>query len=364
MRISGFNDMIMVNMLKLNELLDRHYQILDYLADGKWHETSAVVKSQHNTASGVTLKRDLRFLTDQGFLEKTGAGRATKYRLTEGSRYFAPVNTSKYFAIPQDERGKNVRFNFEVLDHLKQVKIFNIVEKQKLSRLVGIFQRNIKELSSAIIKREFERVTIDLSWKSSAIEGNTYSLLETESLFVDGIPAHGKTRDETTMLLNHKKAIEFIRSNSLDFKIISVAKIEDLHTILSQNLGISKNIRKRTVGITGTNYRPLDNEYQIREALEKLCTLINEVEYSFAKALLAILFISYIQPFEDGNKRTARLLGNAILLAQNCFPLSFRSVDVTEYKISLLLFYETNNLSLFKSLFITQAEFSAEEYFR
>ena len=68
------------------------------------------------------------------------------------------------------------------------------------------------------------------------------------------------------------------------------------------------------VGITGTNYRPLDNELEIKEALEKLFIYLNKEGNPVEKALVAVAMISYIQPFEDGNKRVARMLGNAILL--------------------------------------------------
>lgn len=211
--------------------------------------------------------------------------------------------------------------------------------------------------------REFERVTIDLSWKSSSIEGNTYTLLETENLLKEGTPAEGKTSKETQMILNHKTTLDYIRENAEFFGTINVSKIELIHSLLTENLDISKNVRKRLVGITGTNYKPLDNEFQIHEALEDLCQLLGASTDVFSKSLLAILLISYIQPFEDGSKRTARLTGNAVLIAKKGFPLSFRSVDNLQYKKAILLFYETNNLSAFKQVFIDQCEFSVKEYF-
>ena len=76
-----------------------------------------------------------------------------------------------------------------------------------------------------------------------------------------------------------------------------------------------------------------------------------------------MLLISYIQPFEDGNKRTSRLVSNALLLAYGHCPLTFRSVDVNDYRAALLLFYEQNNLSAFKCIFVEQAEFAVHEYF-
>ena len=126
---------------------------------------------------------------------------------------------------------------------------------------------------------------------------------------------------------------------------------------------MDKGIRKRRVGITGTNYYPLDNEHQIREALEDSCRLINGKENVFEKALLALVLLSYIQAFSDGNKRTARITSNAILIANNYCPISFRTVDSVDYKKAMLIFYEQNNISAFKKIFIEQFAFAVRTYF-
>jgi len=123
------------------------------------------------------------------------------------------------------------------------------------------------------------------------------------------------------------------------------------------------NVRTGTVGITGTNYKPLDNEFQIREAMNDLTILINKHENTFEKALLVLLLLSYIQPFDDGNKRTARIVSNAILLSNGFCPLSFRTIDSVEYKKAMLLFYEQNNITAFKKIFISQFEFAVNTYF-
>ena len=77
-----------------------------------------------------------------------------------------------------------------------------------------------------------------------------------------------------------------------------------------------------------------------------------------------MVLISYIQPFEDGNKRTGRMISTAILISGIACPLSYRSVDSIDYKKSMLLFYEQNNLSAFKQIFMEQAEFGVKNYFR
>ena len=165
------------------------------------------------------------------------------------------------------------------------------------------------------------------------------------------------------MLLNHKVGIDFIIKNPDYLTPLSVSKIEDIHSILIKDLVVDKNIRKRRIGITGTNYRPLDNEFQIKEALENMCKLINNKKNVFEKALLVLLLISYIQPFVDGNKRTARITSNAILLNNKYCPISFRTVDSVEYKKAMLIFYEQNNVTAFKKIFIDQFEFAVNSYF-
>ena len=117
------------------------------------------------------------------------------------------------------------------------------------------------------------------------------------------------------------------------------------------------------MGISGTNYRPLENEFQIAEALESMCELINSKESVFEKSLLAMVLLSYIQPFMDGNKRTARIISNSILINHKHCPISFRTVDSINYKKAMLVFYEQNNISCFKNIFIDQYDFAVKTYF-
>ena len=165
------------------------------------------------------------------------------------------------------------------------------------------------------------------------------------------------------MLLNHKKTFIFIRENLELFRELNITIIDKLHSLLVADLHIETKLRSKMVAITGTTYRPLDNQFKIREALEQACTLINIEPEPHIKAFLTLILIAYIQPFEDGNKRTSRLLANAILLAHGCFALSFRSLNILEYKKAMLLFYEQNYLLAIKKLYLDQAKFSFENYF-
>jgi Fic family protein len=214
-----------------------------------------------------------------------------------------------------------------------------------------------------VFRMEQERLAIDLSWKSSQIEGNTYSLLETERLLKEKQTTSGKTRDEAVMLLNHKDAIDFISGNVGYLTPLTVTAVENIHLLLVKDLGVDRNIRSRKVGVSGTNYTPIDNEFQIKEAMTETCALINARKNVFEKALLALILISYIQPFMDGNKRTSRIVSNAILMDNKCCPISFRSVDSVDYKKAMLIFYEQNVLTPFKKIFIDQFEFAVNTYF-
>jgi len=325
---------------------------------------SAIKELLREDISQPTLNRDLARLVGEKALVKSGKARAITYSVSDHYRLFAPLDAATYFDREPDRRAAASRFNFEVFDVLRNADLFTKKEKIFLQELKAEYQRNISDISPTLLQKETERLTIELSWKSAQIEGNTYSLLETERLFAEKETAKNRTREETIMLLNHKDALDHLMQNPRIGQEISVRLIEEIHSFLIKELQVARNIRSRSVGITGTAYRPLDNEFQIREHLEKMCELINARETGFEKALLAVVLISYIQPFEDGNKRTARIIGNALLLADDACPLSYRSVDSLDYKKAMLLFYEQNNLSAFKELFIEQCEFGVKNYFR
>ncbi len=314
--------------------------------------------------SYATLKRSLAKLVSENSLQVIGNGRGTKYKVSPIYSFIQPINIEEYYIKEIDERSIKQSFNFEIFDGtLNQFSLFTNEEENKLTLLQEKFQDNISKLSKSEYNKEFERLAIDLSWKSSQIEGNTYSLLETERLLKDKETASGKTKEEAVMLLNHKDALDFILEHPDFLSDLTVNKIEAIHSILIKELPIERNLRKRRVGISGTNYRPLDNEFQLVEALEKMCLLINNKTIVFEKALLALVFISYIQPFNDGNKRTARIVSNAILMDQKHCPLSFRTVDSVEYKKAMLVFYEQNNISCMKEIFMQQFEFAVNMYF-
>ena len=311
-----------------------------------------------------TMKRLLSAAVKEGNVETVGRGPATKYKLTPQAHVTMPLDLATYFDKDIDEREVQESFNFDLIrDVLPKVEIFTKEELEVLNAAQMEFEKNTEGMTDLEYRKEMERLGVDLSWKSSQIEGNTYSLLETERLLKDKQTASGKTKEEAVMLLNHKDALDFVLDVPDYLKELSVHRIEDIHSILTKELEVDRNIRHRRVGITGTNYRPLDNEFQIREALEDTCTLVNGKDNVFEKALLTLVLLSYIQAFVDGNKRTARITSNAILIANGYCPISFRTVDSIDYKKAMLMFYEQNNIAAFKKIFIEQFLFAVKTYF-
>ena len=339
-------------------------EILQYLHYNQPSTRDEIARGIAFEGSDATLKRAIASLVGNGDIIVTGKARATRYSLSPQAHLLMPLNLDTYFAKDVDERQVQTSFNFQLIrDQLPTVELFTEDERKHLNELQQMFRKHVDEMTVNEYKKEMERLGIDLSWKSSQIEGNTYSLLETERLLRESKTAEGKTKEEAIMLLNHKEALRFILDNTDYLQVLSLSHIEDIHALLTKDLSVDKGIRHRRVGITGTNYHPLDNEFQIREAIHNTCELINGKDNVFEKALLTLVLLSYIQAFSDGNKRTARITSNAILIANGYCPLSFRTVDSVDYKKAMLIFYEQNNLFAFKQIFMQQFEFAVSEYF-
>jgi len=344
------------------EITNRQQNIIIQLILGKDSLADILKINDFNSLTARTIQRDFNELIKLGLVEKSGKARAVIYAPTKLGLLQVYFSEDSLNSIFQNENREKIVYDFGRLDLLKENNLFSSTELKELETQNKIYQKKYFGAPASILKREKERITIELSWKSSQIEGNTYTLLETESLLKEGVVAKGKTKDETQMILNHKKALEFSENNKDIFSgKISKSHILELHKYLAESL-IDSGIRERLVGITGSVYRPLDNKHQINEELGRLCDVINSKTDVFEKALIAFVYICYLQPFNDGNKRTARILANAILNASDSFPLSLRAVDVNTYKLAILTYYELGSIGNAKRVFVDQAKYAAENY--
>ena len=328
------------------------------LASSSVHEE---LINRGNEVSLITVKRELTEMKTQNLLKSSGAGRSVEYQITPFGRLISNVDANKYCLTEPDKRFGQSNYNFDLFSSIEQ-DLFTDEENEQLDSFTKKYRERTKDLPPAIRKKELERFIIELSWKSSKIEGNTYTLLDTEKLILEGKEAPGHDKKESIMILNHKEAFNFILENISNFKDFNRVNIEEVHKILVKDLNVNFGLRSKPVGVTGSIYQPLDNFQQISEAVTALSESITRVKNPYLKTLLAIIGISYIQPFEDGNKRTARLMGNAILLAHNCAPLSYRNTDENFYREATLVFYELNSIMPFKNIFVDQYIFSSENY--
>lgn len=309
----------------------------------------------------VTVKRELSRMAAVGLIDGLGKGRSRAYRISSLGRIFSAVDANAYCAAEPDRRYGLERFNFDLLPAWPP-EIFTARERTAFENATKEYRRLSADLPPAIARKELERLVIELSWKSSKIEGNTYTLLDTERLILEHQEAPGHDRKEAVMILNHKGAFMFVREHAREFHTLTRANVGQLHEILVKDLSVGTSIRQKPVGVVGSRYRPLDNAHQIKEAVDALGAAITRMETPYAGALTALLGVSYIQPFEDGNKRTARLMADALLIAHDCAPLSYRSVEEKEYREATLVFYELNSIIPFKKIFTAQYEFAAKNY--
>jgi len=348
-------------MLELNRLQQKIIEVLlekDALSSSDIH---TAIKHRGEDRALVTVKRSLSAMVKERAITVSGAGPATSYTISPLGRLFADIDTKQYVAIEPDKRWGLAQYNFELIPAIENT-LLSKGELKILEEATAEYHKRTQRLSPAIQKKELERLVVELSWKSSKIEGNTYTLLDTEKLILEGKKASGHPKSEAMMILNHKDAFMFVRQHANEFQTLTRDNLEKIHKIIVKDLDVESGLRSKPVGILGSKYQPLDNVYQIGEAVDDLSDAVSRMRTPYEKALVALLGISYIQPFEDGNKRTSRLMANAILLAHNRAPLSYRSVDEEEYRTALLTFYELNSLVAFKQIFVSQYDFAARNY--
>lgn len=209
------------------------------------------------------------------------------------------------------------------------------------------------------------RLLIDLSWASSKLEGNTYTRLDTQRLIEHGEVAAGRDARDTQMILNHKRAIEYL-VDSADELGYDIHTFQNLHALLSENLladpGTSGKLRARTVDISGTVFRPLAIPQQIDEFFRIILDKAAVIGDPFEQAFFLMVHIPCLQPFEDVNKRVSRLGANIPLLKHNLCPLSFVEVPERAYVEGTLAVYELNKVELLVDVFAWAYERSCQQY--
>ena len=234
------------------------------------------------------------------------------------------------------------------------------------SKLAVMGQVGVSDLpAGTYIRQIMDRLLIDLSWNSSRLEGNTYSLLETQRLLELGESAEGKAAEETQMILNHKAAIEMLadQADEIGFNRYT---LYSLHALLSDNLlgdpAACGRLRSRAVGIGRSVYHPLEVPQQIEERFLQILEKAEAIRDPFEQAFFIMVQLPYLQPFEDVNKRVSRLAANIPLVRQNLCPLSFIDVPQMEYVNGLIGIYELNRVDYLRDVFVWAYQRSSTRY--
>ncbi|MGL5263402.1 MAG: Fic family protein [Candidatus Rhabdochlamydia sp.] len=193
----------------------------------------------------------------------------------------------------------------------------------------------------------FNRLLIDLSYNSSRLEGNTYSLLDMQKLILEGISPEGKFDDGKTMILNHKEAIRYLVDAAPKLKI-NEETIYTLHFLLSDGLlettRYAGKVRDHGVHIGGSTYVPFENPKQLETRLALIIKKAALIEDPYEQSLFLLVHISYLQAFTDVNKRTARLSANIPLIKNNLVPLSFHDIERDDYALAMIAVYELQDI--------------------
>lgn len=358
-------------------VLNSVYQRVLVVLEAKAAEGRAVFSTQElATATGIslaTLKRHIGQLQQDGRVVRTGKARATRYSLaTDAAAGKTPLTTigPAWSAAAQDLRTQlllPLGARHPVTYHRSWVdgympNVSSWLGTEVAQQLFEAGRMSGQQAAGTYARKVLEQLLIDLSWSSSRLEGNTYSLLDTQQLFADGVHDGGR---EAVMLLNHKRAIEFM-VDAVPHYGLTRPVITNTHALLMQDLLDNATalgaVRTKVVNISGTVYVPT----QVPALLEDMLTTVLEKARLVKNPVEAAFFlwvnIAYLQPFEDGNKRTSRLAANIPLMLYNCAPLSFLDVDPHDYAFAMIGVYEQLNLSMAQALFAWTYRRSVAKY--
>ena len=334
-----------------------------------------------------TLQYRLKYLVESKRLVMESSGRGARYRVPKRWRVSAaPVTWEFSVSSPTvevsprlSEDGAEIRgyvrkpsmarapvgYDPAFLESYRPNVTYYLSEAQRIRlRDIGM-SLAAAEPAGTYAKQVLDRLLIDLSFYSSRLEGNTYSLLDTKRLLEIGAEAEGKDRRDAQMILNHKGAIEFIVEAAEDIGFNRYT-ILNLHAVLADGLlpdpEAAGRLRQGAVGIQGSVFYPLEGPQRIEACFDRLLASTAAIADPFEQAFFALVQLPYLQPFDDVNKRVSRLAANIPLIKANLAPLSFEDVPRDLYTEAVLGVYELNRVELLRDVFVWAYERSAARY--
>lgn len=310
-----------------------------------------------------SVRRWLGLLVKEGSVKKIGQKRGTKYSAvgrpeeTNGkiSSCFSSASLEAIKAIkrPIFER-QPVAYADNWFDNYQPNSSYYLEETVRKQLLASGERSTDHNPAGTYAHQIFNRLIIDLSYNSSRLEGNTYSLLDTERLLLHGDTAEGKLDEEKAMILNHKEAIRYLVDNAPRIEV-NRNVICTLHYLLSDGLmepSEAGKMRKHSVRIGGSTYIPFENSKRLEQQLEKITAKAALVRDPYEQSIFLLIHVSYLQAFADVNKRTARLSANISLIKSNLVPLAFSDVRVDDYMSAMIAIYELQDVRPLTDLYM------------
>ena len=331
---------------------------------------------QFPSISSHNLKRRLARLVETGRIDLKGERKAARYfpkptrqeaRPRAENELLLSREATEVQALVQRPITKRapVGYNRHFLDRYRPNQTAYLTEEQRAELWKAGMAPAQEGPAGTYARRILERLLIDLAFNSSRLEGNTYSLLETQRLIALGHEATGKDARDAQMILNHKQAIEFLvgSPDPVDFDSYTVI---NLHALLANNLLANPSavgsLRTIPVGIGHSTYMPLEVPQLIKECFNQILDTARAIKDPFERSFFILVHIPYLQPFEDVNKRVSRIAANIPFIQANLSPLSFVEVPQDPYIQGLLGVYENERVELLRDVFIWAYKRSALRY--
>lgn len=227
------------------------------------------------------------------------------------------------------------------------------------------YEQNKSKIDSVTLSSYEKDFELRFTHNSTAIEGNTLTLIETKVVLEDGVSIGGKELREIYEVVNHKKAYEYLKKCIVENKPLNESVVKDLHAILTENIIVGGIYRNQEVRISGAGFTPpAGNEMymQIKGFYEDLKdkTDLNPIELA---AWTHAEFVR-IHPFIDGNGRTSRLLMNYQLMIQGFLPVSIDKEKRLDYYNALEQYAVNDDLQPFATFVAELEEQQLDEYLK
>lgn len=228
-------------------------------------------------------------------------------------------------------------------------------------------REQLKEMRMQLPKEVLESFDksfeIEYAHNSTAIEGNTLSLIQTKAVLEDGISVGGKTLREIYEVVNHQTAFRFIKGCIADGKPLDEKTIKDIHALLMENILTGGVYRTVEVRISGASHKPPAPDKMYGQIKNFYADMLYRAQSS-AIELAAWTHAEFVKihPFVDGNGRTSRMIMNYQLMLNEFLPISIAKENRLEYFEVLEAYAVKGELQPFTEMIASLEEQRLDEY--